>query len=676
MDTTLAQLKTQIEELEKRIKSLSNQVTTQGYMTGLKTCLEEIKTLFSTYQTQLNEHLTAYQTHTDAFNSHLSDYTALSQAVEDLEDDIETINETLASLSGGGSDVDYSQEIAQIQNDITTINSTLTSLSNASQTASQDISDLTSDISTINSTLSGATQDISDIESDITTINSTLSSLANTSQDISEIESEISTINSTLTSLTDLPQDVSELEEDVSTINSSISTLSSSIDDLEDADIALSARVTTLENASSSTGSGATTTDTIRFTKDQIGARVYQGDTTTYKTPRCQFICDTSGKVTISYQIVGKLLDTDATWYRMRIYLNDEVIKERDIDGNAGGFILSDSCTFLPQEDYNFFYVQFNMGDVSIREYSVTIEGNSVEFLQQDLPLKINCFNNSYYIIRLDDYRRRIYYGVQPKDELNVSTSYLSYIEGTNTPTEGVSYLYLMPTTKIENGVVAFDTQYSEPYKFFGTLDKNGLMCSYTLESSSIVKEVTYDVDPLYFEPIYGGIGVTATSASDSPDAIFLINDDGNVFLVGTGSGLNDAISYNGEKLYYTSYRIGAVVRDINNKIGSPSYFRGIIAWNKDTKKNVFFPSIISTYMVEIADGKNVTAYYQTNGNINVYINRGMNVYKYVLELNSETNQYELSSLVTTIEGITRYEELYDGKYLVYRNTQWEIVTP
>ena len=614
MDTTLAQLKTQIEELEKRIKSLSNQVTTQGYMTGLKTCLEEIKTLFSTYQTQLNEHLTAYQTHTDAFNSHLSDYTALSQAVEDLEDDIETINETLASLSGGGSDVDYSQEIAQIQNDITTINSTLTSLSNASQTASQDISDLTSDISTINSTLSGATQDISDIESDITTINSTLSSLANTSQDISEIESEISTINSILTSLTDLPQDVSELEEDVSTINSSISTLSSSIDDLEDADIALSARVTTLENASSSTGSGATTTDTIRFTKDQIGARV--------------------------------------------------------------GFILSDSCTFLPQEDYNFFYVQFNMGDVSIREYSVTIEGNSVEFLQQDLPLKINCFNNSYYIIRLDDYRRRIYYGVQPKDELNVSTSYLSYIEGTNTPTEGVSYLYLMPTTKIENGVVAFDTQYSEPYKFFGTLDKNGVMCSYTLESSSIVKEVTYDVDPLYFEPIYGGIGVTATSASDSPDAIFLINDDGNVFLVGTGSGLNDAISYNGEKLYYTSYRIGAVVRDINNKIGSPSYFRGIIAWNKDTKKNVFFPSIISTYMVEIADGKNVTAYYQTNGNINVYINRGMNVYKYVLELNSETNQYELSSLVTTIEGITRYEELYDGKYLVYRNTQWEIVTP
>lgn len=619
MDTTLAQLKTQIEELEKRIKSLSNQVTTQGYMTGLKTCLEEIKTLFSTYQTQLNEHLAAYQTHTDAFNSHLSDYTALSQAVEDLEDDIETINETLASLSGGGSDVDYSQEIAQIQDDITTINSTLTSLLNASQTASQDISDLTSDISTINSTLSGATQDISDIESDITTINS-------------------------------------------------------SIDDLEDADIALSARVTTLENASSDSGSGQTT-NTIKFTKDQIFAKVFQGDTTIYRTPRCQFICDTSGTVTISYQIVGEFLDT-TTWYRMRIYLNGEVIKERNIDGNTGAFILSDSCTFMPQEEYNIFYVQLNIGNVSIREYSVSIEGYNVEFLQQDLPLKINCFNDSYYIIKLDDYRRRIYYGVQSKAELNVSNSYLSYIEGTNTPTEGISYFYLFPTTKIENGVVVFDSQYSNPYKFIATLDKTSKMGTCVINNSAIVSEQPYDLYPLYFEPIYGGVGATSTSTTVSQDAVFLIDDDGNVCLAGTGSGLNDAISYNGEKLTYTNYRNGAVVRDINNKIGSPSYFRGLIAWNKDTKKNVFFPSTTSTYMVEIADGKNVTAYYQTNGNINVYINRGMNVYKYVLELNSETNQYELSSLVTTIEGITRYEELYDGKYLVYRNTQWEIVTP
>ena len=619
MDTTLAQLKTQIEELEKRIKSLSNQVTTQGYMTGLKTCLEEIKTLFSTYQTQLNEHLAAYQTHTDAFNSHLSDYTALSQAVEDLEDDIETINETLASLSGGGSDVDYSQEIAQIQDDITTINSTLTSLSNASQTASQDISDLTSDISTINSTLSGATQDISDIESDITTINS-------------------------------------------------------SIEDLEDADIALSARVTTLENASSDSGSGQTT-NTIKFTKDQIFAKVFQGDTTIYRTPRCQFICDTSGTVTISYQIVGEFLDT-TTWYRMRIYLNGEVIKERNIDGNTGAFILSDSCTFMPQEEYNIFYVQLNIGNVSIREYSVSIEGYNVEFLQQDLPLKINCFNDSYYIIKLDDYRRRIYYGVQSKAELNVSNSYLSYIEGTNTPTEGISYFYLFPTTKIENGVVVFDSQYSNPYKFIATLDKTSKMGTCVINNSAIVSEQPYDLYPLYFEPIYGGVGATSTSTTVSQDAVFLIDDDGNVCLAGTGSGLNDAISYNGEKLTYTNYRNGAVVRDINNKIGSPSYFRGLIAWNKDTKKNVFFPSTTSTYMVEIADGKNVTAYYQTNGNINVYINRGMNVYKYVLELNSETSQYELSSLVTTIEGITRYEELYDGKYLVYRNTQWEIVTP
>ena len=90
-----------------------------------------------------------------------------------------------------------------------------------------------------------------------------------------------------------------------------------------------------------------------------------------------------------------------------------------------------------------------------------------------------------------------------------------------------------------------------------------------------------------------------------------------------------------------------------------------------------FYPQYNSSYKVDIAKGFDATAYYQRSDNtINVYINRDNNVYKYVLQKNSQTNQYEVGSQVTTFENISRYEELYDGKYIVYRGTDYEIITP
>ena len=668
MDTTLAQLKTQIEELEKRIKSLSNQVTTQGYMTGLKTCLEEIKTLFSTYQTQLNQHLNDYQTHTNTFNSHLSNYETLCSTVDSINEDIVAINSTLSLLS------DTPQDITEIQQTISTINQTLTTLTSTIQSTSQDIEDLQDDISSINTTLNASTQDISEINADIADINSTLTNLSGINQEVEDLQNDVLEINSTLSTLTGVTQDISELESDVSGINESISTISSSIVDLQSADTALSARITTLENESGSGSGSSGTVSSLVFKKEQISAKVYQSSGYTYKTPKCQFICDTSGKVTISYQIIGKVETADVTYARMRIYLNDEEVKDRNIDVAVGAFNVSDSFTFIPNEAYNYFYVQLSIGEITVREYTMSVEGYNVEILQQELPMTINCFNNSYYILMLDDYRRRLYYGVQSKEELDISTSSLSYVSATNTPSDGISYLYLVPTTRVENGVVVFDTSYSEQCKLIGSLTKSGTLASFTIDSSSITDENEYSSDVTYYEPIVGGMGVE-TSSDFYGDAIFMIDMYGMVSLMGSGSGLGDAITLNGEQIYSSSYRIGAVVRDINNKINSPSYFRGVIVWDKDTNKNIFLPSISSSYSVEIAEGKNVTAYYQTNGDINVYINRGTNVYKYVLQKNSQNNQYELSQTITTLEGITRYEELYDGNYLVYRNTQWEILS-
>ena len=61
--------------------------------------------------------------------------------------------------------------------------------------------------------------------------------------------------------------------------------------------------------------------------------------------------------------------------------------------------------------------------------------------------------------------------------------------------------------------------------------------------------------------------------------------------------------------------------------------------------------------------------------NINVYINRFCNVYKYVLQKNTTTNQYELQGLAKVFQGITGYEELYDNKAVVYMFDEHKIVT-
>ena len=88
---------------------------------------------------------------------------------------------------------------------------------------------------------------------------------------------------------------------------------------------------------------------------------------------------------------------------------------------------------------------------------------------------------------------------------------------------------------------------------------------------------------------------------------------------------------------------------------------------------NVYFPEFDNTYYVEIGKGKNVSAYLQEDGSINVYINRYCDVYKYVIRKNFD-GIFEVSNIVTCIKGITRYEELYDGQALIYKNAQHYIV--
>ena len=56
LKTNIQQLRMSVEELEKRIKAISSQVTVNTQITATKACLDEIKNLILEFQDSYNQH--------------------------------------------------------------------------------------------------------------------------------------------------------------------------------------------------------------------------------------------------------------------------------------------------------------------------------------------------------------------------------------------------------------------------------------------------------------------------------------------------------------------------------------------------------------------------------------------------------------------------------------------
>ena len=115
-DSIISKIKTQIEEIEKRIKAIAMQMTTTSQITAVKLCLDEIKQLLIDFGTQFDEHTSDYETHKQNyetllgnynslysnFNSHLENYeigkTENNSAHSELSQDIENLTTLLQDL--------------------------------------------------------------------------------------------------------------------------------------------------------------------------------------------------------------------------------------------------------------------------------------------------------------------------------------------------------------------------------------------------------------------------------------------------------------------------------------------------------------------------------------------------------------------------------------------------
>ena len=114
---TLSRISTEIEELEKRIKSLSMQVTINTYNNVFKQCLEDIKTLLTEFKTEIDEHLEDCEYLDEGISSSLQEcaqaletFDQFTQDVGDLQTNVGLLQTAVTSLQSATTSLQTSIE--------------------------------------------------------------------------------------------------------------------------------------------------------------------------------------------------------------------------------------------------------------------------------------------------------------------------------------------------------------------------------------------------------------------------------------------------------------------------------------------------------------------------------------------------------------------------------------
>lgn len=542
-DSIISKIKTQIEEIEKRIKAIAMQMTTTSQITAVKLCLDEIKQLLIDFGTQFDEHTSDYETHKQNYETLLGNYNSLYS----------NFNSHLENY-----------EIGKTENN------------SAHSELSQDIENLT--------------------------------------------------------------------------------TL---LQDLEAQADALDSRIAVLEE---SAGGGTDTPTTLQTETTKFMEYTFIEPcimtSSIYYSPRVYFTCELTQPIEIQYTIQGSI--SGDKYNSIKIYINDDVMIRSVYNSvESGNFKYElDPVYYYSTKKLNHVMLEAQVSAAThISKCSVKIIAKNINIFNEERNVRIICFNNKYYI-SYPTANGFILYGVQDKNNLALNVTDLTQYNFQNLHLK-YERLFLLPALQQDTQILTYDETYQGSF-LFGALygDQTKKVQSICLNSENLLEmESDWTFSATCLDVLPQGIG-------DGSEVFISTSTQGTIYMVGRGT-LNKSITYNNELLdghwFYVCF-----VKNNNLLIGSEyTSFDGFVAW-RDDDMNVFFPDIQSTYCVEIAPGKNATAYMQTNGNIYVYISRGCDTFRYELQKNLE-GKYELSDVVKTIKGVSRYEELYDDNVLAYQ---------
>lgn len=207
MKETIPALRAELEELEKRIKTISSAQTYLSASVAIKEYFEKVDAYLNTLLTQ--------------FTAHTEDCESLKQSIEELENQIATINQTLQNLP---SNQEYNLET--MSSNINTLLQDVETLKANSTTTHQQF---LSDISTIQTDIGYINEDIDAICAENEQINQHIGNLQTTVTNLNSVTNNLSTSQNNLSAR------LTKAENNISTLTNGVdvSGLDSRIADLE-----------------------------------------------------------------------------------------------------------------------------------------------------------------------------------------------------------------------------------------------------------------------------------------------------------------------------------------------------------------------------------------------------------------------------------------------------------
>ncbi len=644
----LTRIKAQIEELEKRIKALSMQVTTNAYFGTLKLCLDDVKTLIIQFKEELDAHLedceemdSTYTTALQEYTTAMAQYNTIAQTVQTLSSNYTTLQTTKADKS----------EIPSIAGLAST-----TYVDNA-------ISDAIDDVE----------EEIDDLEADITALQTSKANV-----------SDIPSISGLATT----------------------SYVDGEIDDLEDDLSVLETRVETLEQnqGSGGSGSGCNCEEIINFGENLLIQTATKNFVSGASFLPQIFYCDMDNEVYVEYTVYGNIVDPaiNSSGFYMTIYKqNDESGELSSLSSRntceainyaeqfvpmSNNFVYTIKAKFTPRRKLNaVFLYSFLYDAYNITKIDVKILGKNIDIINTEFPINIECFNNNCYITMqkngtlkykvdtfanvLSNVRDSILVGYS---KYELKESYVDLMPSVVPANISTCYsnpclIPAIPKTTGSATAIALDNNFTNNAKFGATCSDGCLVgariCKVENDVFSAVTEYissSYSSTSINWLP--GGLGWGG-------DVGVKVNADGSKITMLGNNNSNSKIYYDGG--YITGMCYAMPVKNNNLEVGDTPAWHGMITMRISDQMNIFYPDRDSSYYVELGVGKNATAYYQSNGNINVYINKGTDIYKYVLAQNN--GQYAISGTPTAVAKGQKLCELYNNYVLIIKSTKYEI---
>lgn len=365
MENTISALQAELEELEKRIKALTNAQNTTSALMAIKEYFESVQNYLSTLKQDFSNHTLCCEEY--------------STQIQNLQTQIDTINQTLKDGTGS------TAQFEALQNQITTLQNDLSALQEQFNTLTQDSSaslqSLETDISTLQTEVGYITDNIEELTAETSSINQT----------IGEQQTQINNLNSTQNTLTasqsSLSSKVSGIDNRLTTAEANISTLTDGVDVAY-----LDERISNLEE----TNGAASAHENYKF------RNITPANFTLY-TREYGFSCSKNEmlyqKMKLSYEPQGATTLT-ITFLEEQVETGEQIV----VDLKKHPYEFEFTRQFLTTKKANNLMVKV-VADAKItyESFDLWLFGKNVFIYNYDQEIKIVCFDNNIYVTRYYD---------------------------------------------------------------------------------------------------------------------------------------------------------------------------------------------------------------------------------------------------------------------------------